>query len=384
MRVLHFGAGNIGRGLIGYILNKSGYEIYFVDVNTEIINNINNDHFYYVKTISGNLFKVDNVYALNSKTDNEKIIDLFLNIDLITTSVGANNLKFIVPILIDGIKNRIEKLNNKKIDIIANENIINASSILKKELENIEKIYNLDKYVGFVNSAIDRQSLSTIYENKNIPLVEDYYEWIINKNEIINESTFNIKDAIYVDNMDYYIERKLYCVNSSHAATAYMGYLYNLRYMKDAFDIDEILEFRKNFFDEIAQYFIIKYNANMEELNKYFEKVTIRHSNKNIKDEIARVGRDPIRKLGLNERFVAPYVKLFELDKANKYFARAIAAAFCFYNEDDNDSKLIREDIKTIGITDSIKKYTQLNDKNMIKPIMHEFEYLINKFNISI
>lgn len=384
MKVLHFGAGNIGRGLIGYILNKSGHEVYFVDVNTEVIDNINNDHFYYVKTISGDLFKIDNVYALNSKTDNDKIIDLFLNVDLITTSVGANNLKFIVPILIDGIKNRIKNSSNKKIDIIANENIINASSVLKKELENIEKISDLDKYIGFVNSAIDRQSLSTIYENKSIPLVEDYYEWIINKNEIINESTLNIENAIYVDDMEYYIERKLYCVNSSHAATAYMGYLFNLKYMKDAFDIDEILEFRKNLFSEIAQYFIIKYNISMEELDQYFEKVTIRHSNKNIKDEIARVGRDPIRKLGFNERLVSPYVKLFELDKANKYFARAIASAFCFYNEEDNDSKLIRKDIKTIGIIDSIKKYTQLNDKNMLKPIISEFEYLTNKFNISI
>ena len=46
MKALHFGAGNIGRGFIGEILSKNGFEIYFVDTNKAIIDDLNTRHSY--------------------------------------------------------------------------------------------------------------------------------------------------------------------------------------------------------------------------------------------------------------------------------------------------------------------------------------------------
>ena len=44
MKVLHFGAGNIGRGFIGKLLSESGFEVIFVDVNQPVIDLINKAH----------------------------------------------------------------------------------------------------------------------------------------------------------------------------------------------------------------------------------------------------------------------------------------------------------------------------------------------------
>ena len=87
MKAVHFGAGNIGRGFIGSLLSESGFEVCFVDINSEMVNRLNNDKFYIMRILEGikKNKKISPVKALNSLTQEDEIICEIEETDIITT-----------------------------------------------------------------------------------------------------------------------------------------------------------------------------------------------------------------------------------------------------------------------------------------------------------
>ena len=133
MLAVHFGAGNIGRGFIGNILFHSGYDMCFVDINDEMVHLLNEKKEYRV-VYADESKKVDvikNVQAINNEKDPQKVIQAIVEADLITTAIGPNVLPYISSLLTDGLKERAKTVK-KPLNIIACENMIGASSLLKK------------------------------------------------------------------------------------------------------------------------------------------------------------------------------------------------------------------------------------------------------------
>ncbi|SFJ71684.1 mannitol-1-phosphate 5-dehydrogenase [Thermoflavimicrobium dichotomicum] len=382
MQALHFGAGNIGKGFIGYLLNKTGYEVCFVDINQQMVDSYNNNNSYKVEILddSHTVETIAPVSALNSATQEEEVINAIVNADLITTSVGVNNLSQIASIISKGLLKRA-KINKKKIDIIANENAINASSTLKQEIErhvSSSEMNEICSFVGFPNSVIDRLALSKKSEEGEIALVEPYYEWIINKLEMVNLDLPFIKNAIYVEDLKPYIERKLYIVNMGHATTAYIGFLAGECTIQSSLEKPEIENFVRGTLKEVSQYFIQKFNTKSEDMSDFIEKTLKRFKNKNINDDVLRVGRSPIRKLGYDERLIKPTRELFDLGLSIEHVTVAVAAAFLFDNPHDEESVILQKYINEKGIEQAILHVTQVDNKKITDKIITNYYRLKN------
>ncbi|AWM42976.1 mannitol-1-phosphate 5-dehydrogenase [Bacillus velezensis] len=344
MIALHFGAGNIGRGFIGALLHHSGYDVVFADVNETMVSLLNEKKEYTVELADGGRQTeiIGPVSAINSAVQEQELYRLINEAAIITTAVGPNVLRLIAPSIAEGLKRRT---SSDPLNIIACENMIGGSSFLKKEVfghltEAERELVN--RTVGFPDSAVDRIVPIQHHEDPLKVSVEPFFEWVIDRTGFAGGQPV-LEGALFTDDLTPFIERKLFTVNTGHAVTAYVGYQRGLKTVKEAIGHPEIRRVVYDALSETGEYLVKAYGFKQSEHEQYMKKIIGRFENEYITDDVTRVARSPLRKLGANDRLVGPAKKI----KEPNALAEGIAAALRFDYQDDPEAvelqKLIAE-----------------------------------------
>ncbi|KAF8541715.1 mannitol dehydrogenase C-terminal domain-containing protein [Trichophaea hybrida] len=360
---LHFGAGNIGRGFIGALLSDSGYHVTFADVVEGLIKALN-EHGEYVITIldvapEEPTKKITNVSGVLS-SDPAALTAAILESEIITTAVGPNVLRIISRSLAAGITDR-RKAGKEYLNIIACENMTGASTHLKgeilKHLPNSEDQEYLEKYVGFPNCAVDRiVPPFTPPADGNILSVgvEAFFEWIVEEPAFKGPRP-EIHGMKLTNNLVAYVQRKLFTLNCGHATTAYLGYLKKYKTVDETLKDPAIEETVYGVMKESGDALCKKHGFSPEEHAKYIEKIMNRFRNPYIKDDVARVGREPLRKLGPADRLVGPAKMADEYGLPKKNLLKAIAACLLYDNSEDKQSVQLKKDIQEKGLEEVVE-----------------------------
>ncbi|HJV45195.1 MAG TPA: mannitol-1-phosphate 5-dehydrogenase [Bacillota bacterium] len=362
MLAIHFGAGNIGRGFIGQLLYQSGYEVCFVDVNQELVNEISSRKEYQVRLadMGQETFTIQGVRAISGK-DEEAVANVIANADLVTTAVGPNILKYIAPVIAKGISLRIGK-SDQPLNVIACENMVGGSTQLKSYvLENIEEAVKAKvmAQIGFPDAAVDRIVPLQNHDDKLLVTVEPFYEWVVNESQFIGPVP-KIEGITFVRDLTPYIERKLFTVNTGHAVTAYLGYQHGLKTIDQAMKNENIVDSVRQTLLETGQLLKAKHQFDEKKHLEYTDKIMNRFQNPFISDELIRVGRSPIRKLSPNDRLVGPAMQAFEHGITPIHLAKGIAGALLFDYPGDPEAVEIQNSIREVGMEETIRKYTQI------------------------
>ncbi|WP_347552687.1 mannitol-1-phosphate 5-dehydrogenase [Pseudalkalibacillus hwajinpoensis] len=365
MLAVHFGAGNIGRGFIGKLLSQSGYEVCFVDINETVINELNQRNRYNVEILGqeSEQIIVEGVKGINSKQNPDAVVDAIYQADLITTAVGPTVLKLISSVIKEGISKRMKE-GKVPINVIACENMIGGSTLLKNAVEeklNAEERKMLDQYAGFPDAAVDRIVPNQKHEDPLMVAVEPFYEWVVDQTMMAGQVP-NIAGLTYVDDLAPYIERKLFTVNTGHAMTAYLGYQAGYNTIKETLENKEIYADVKKALEESGELLQHKHGFDQTTHEAYIAKILGRFENPHLVDEVTRVGRAPIRKIGPDDRLVGPARQLAELNKEPNYLAKGIAAALRFDPEEDEDAVQIQKKIKSEGLSSAITSFTGVEE----------------------
>jgi len=320
---VHFGAGNIGRGFVAQFLHESGYEVVFADVNQELIGALQTQPSYQVLEVGEGAqdHVVDGYRALNSATQEDEVVAAIAAAEVVTTAVGARILQYVAPVIAKGLNARDAKA--PKLTVIACENAIGGTDILAAEVRKHSPAHN----AVFANCAIDR-----IVPEQHGGLdvtIEAFFEWVVDRTPFQGE-TPDLFGVTWVDDLEPFIERKLFTVNTAHAAAAYHGHDRGWVSIREALATPELQAEIRAVLGETKQLLMEKFGFSDEQQQAYIEKTLKRISNPDLPDTCERVGRGPLRKLSRHERFIGPAAELVERGHTAWDLLNAMGAALRF------------------------------------------------------
>lgn len=375
---IQFGAGNIGRGFIGMLLAQAGYHVIFGDVVEAVVDKINTDGTYtvHVMDVACKDVPINNISAINSTTP--AIVDAIANeeTEVITTAVGLVILPRIAPTIAQGIVKRREQGCTKALNIIACENAIRASSQLKeavyKALSEEDQAY-CDQYIGFPDCSVDRIVPPVKSENFIDVVVENYYEWNVEKASFKGEIP-QIKGMNLADNLMAYIERKLFTLNTGHAITAYLGTLKGLKTIDEAIADEKIYAIVHAAMKESGDGLIRKHGFDTETHYHYIDKIIGRFKNPYLKDDVTRVGREPLRKLSPTDRLTKPMMTAYGFDLPVDHLILGMGAALHYNNPEDAQSVELQSKLKEKGLLETVKEVTGITDADLLARIIGAYD----------
>lgn len=314
-KLIQFGAGNIGRSFIGQVFSRSGYEVVFVDIAEPIVKGLNEKQEYRVIVKRNNrpdeTITVTGVRAVDGRNIEEAAAEI-ADAAYLSTSVGKLALPHIMPVIAKGLSMRHEQQPSTPLDIIIAENIRNGASFFLEELKkHLPGDFPLREYVGLVETSIGK--MVPIMKDEDIrrdPLwvfAEEYNSLILDRKGFKNPVP-DIFGAHPVDNIDAYVDRKLFIHNFGHAAAAYLGYARNPDwiFLWEPLREENLLRQVREAMTQSAEALHREYPADLSlpSLKDHIEDLLFRFRNQALGDTIFRVGRDLRRKLEKSDRLV--------------------------------------------------------------------------------
>jgi mannitol-1-phosphate 5-dehydrogenase len=378
-KAVQFGAGNIGRGFTAQLFTESGYEVVFVDVIDEIVRLINERRSYPIQIVGDKSYTVviQNIRAVHGN-DREAVASEIRDASLVCTAVGVNVLPQIAPTIALGIRFRADSGVKEPLNIIICENLLHASDVLRGYvLDALPPEYSeyVWRNVGFVESVVSRMvPVMTEEQRKLDPLlivVEEYKKLPVDRKGFIGPVPDIVGFQPY-DNFEAYVERKLFTHNLGHAVCAYLGYLRGHQYIYQAVNDPAVRNVAEAALAETGEALIKRHGFTPEEHRGHIDDLLHRFANVALGDQVARVARDPIRKLGPDDRLIGGAKLALDYGIGPTNVCLATAAALKYDAADDPAAVELQRIIREQGIDSVFESICKISPDSQIAGLIRE------------
>lgn len=390
MNAVVFGGGKISRGFIAQLLYRSGFHIIFVELDKNLVKSLNESGRYYVN-VMGNPAEsqwIDN-YECICLEDIDGIASALQEADIAFTSVGGKNLNALAGTIALAFSKMYKNLNRRMLTIITCENWKEPASQLAEAILHKLKTRELQEAftdkIGISEAVVMRSGVEAAENIQSIDVnavsVTDYWELPIDKSRIKGE-LIPFLGAEYKENFKGFLQQKLFTFNTTNATIAYLGCLRGMEFLWEAANDSEIVEIVHRVHQEINPAISREMGIPLEEQIRFSQKALKKYQDRSVTDFTERHARDPIRKLGPDDRIIGT-LRLVE-KQGLPYEGLALTAAAAIYypvtNPKDPTALKLKELREKQGIDGVLKQICEISPEEKAgKLIKKQAEFLRQK-----
>jgi mannitol-1-phosphate 5-dehydrogenase len=335
MRAVVIGAGRIGCGFAGDLLDRSGYDLTFVTRSPAGADHLNRVGGYVVRLVGRRSIeerKVTGVRAVPG-SDAEAVAREIAVAEVVATAVGAGRLAQVAPLIAAGLRRRLTPVN-----VLAFENDTDPGARLRAIVAGTPGGGAVADRDGFSGALVPRVVSQMIGDRTgDDPLVfvgDPPASFVVDARRLVRPLP-RIAGMVLTDDWAGWLYRKLYLFGAAHAMTAYLGHLKGYHYVHSAIRDPEIHVAVVAAMTEAQAGLRRRFGPEVAGGRRDLEEIVERFENAALGDTIERVGRDPRRKLALGERLVGALISADQAGVEPEHLALAVAAALCFHNPED-------------------------------------------------
>lgn len=328
MKAVILGPGRIGCGFVGHLLSLSGYDLVFAGRGA-VVEQLARAGRYVVRLTDGR-HSVDTTVGGIRAIDMADVTALAAEIadaDLVAVSVGPQNLGSIAPLLAAGLVRRTSPVN-----VIAFENCTDPAGCLREAVLRCAPALR-DAGHGFSGALVSRIVTRRIGDlSGSDPLVflgDPPNDFVVHGPSLCGPVP-RIAGLRAVEDFGAWVTKKLYMFSAGHAAAAYLGALKGYHYVHAAVRDPEIRKAVREAMEEGRRGLERRYGPELAGDRSDIEAILKRFDNAALADPVVRVGRDPLRKLGSEDRLVGAARLAAEAGVKPRRLALVAAAAMCF------------------------------------------------------
>lgn len=364
--ILIVGAGRLGKGFMGETFDNAGWQLYFLDTDKKVIDELNENGAYNVtvhrehridkRHISGyKAYNYDTEYSCK---------EAIVNANVIAMTIYPDDFPKAIDYLSTGLKQRILENPNKKLDIICltNKNYLIPSfekMFLDKLSSENEQIW-FKQHVAIRDSIVRRATDADT--NYSLDVRTSAVLSLLVQSPLFNDLS-KVEWIELCDNVKLMKDLKVFTVNGPHVTAAFAGYLKGYTTLNQTVADPDCLKLINQVHDEVYEGILREYRVNKADLDRLsiFPK-----AKGELEDHISRIAWDPIRKLGRNDRLTGIACLCIKNDFCPTGIIQSIANGFAYDYKDDPSAVEIQNYIKDNGIQSAIIKYCGLEDNNIL------------------
>lgn len=375
-KLVQFGAGNIGRGFIAPLFAQAGWQIALVDVQPAVLEILAADGGFTVWEVDNQVRRavpVRDVQAIDGR-DLQAVASVVAEADLLATAVGLGALPHLAPGLTSGLEQRRQS-SGKALDILVCENGIQAPAILKEALlgaasPDLRAVFA--QRHGLVRTSIGRM-VPAGRDHAGLDIqVEPYAQLPVERAAFCGPIP-KVPGLSAKDHFDLVLQQKLYLHNGSHACLAYRGLRRGLQTIPDCMADASTAQGMRRAMNDVALALARAHAAKAEaqaailaENHRLLDELEIRYTNRPLGDPLARVARDPARKLSPDDRLIGAARVCLENGVNPIPLAHHILQACAYQVADDEPQADSWRQLQAQGWPALLQHFSQLSPKEAL------------------